>query len=52
MHKTFIIGLIFNVPLHQKTAFLGPTSTETIRLIRDEAGILNLTELKYCIVNQ
>ena len=24
MHKTFIIGSVFNVPLHPKTAFLGP----------------------------
>ena len=24
MHKTFIIGSIFNVPLQTKTAFLGP----------------------------
>ena len=27
MHKSFIIGLIFNVPLHKQTAFLGPLST-------------------------
>ena len=24
MHKTFISGSIFNVPLHPKAAFLGP----------------------------
>ena len=27
MHKTFIIGSIFNAPLQTKTAFLGPLSS-------------------------
>ena len=27
MHKTFIIGSIFNVPLQTKTAFMGPLLT-------------------------
>ena len=31
MHKTFITGLIFNLPLQTKTAFLGPLSTKVVK---------------------
>ena len=30
MHKTFIIGSIFNVPLQTKTAFTSPLSNQTV----------------------
>ena len=33
MHKTVIIGSIFNVPLHPKAAFLGPLMISDLALL-------------------
>ena len=47
MHKTFIIGSIFNVPLQTKTAFLGPLSVSmwfsSLRYHREETAVLSVS---------
>ena len=38
MHKTFITGSIFNVPLHANTAFLGPLRIKVTTALIEAAG--------------
>ena len=41
MHNTFIIGSIFNVPLHPQTAFLGPLRIQvTTALSEARLGVI------------